>query len=72
MATRFWGCSDCVTPNPPDMADQEAFSQRLGWEVSFSEFIGSGTCNVDDALRPIYEEANQVLGREFEYPEKLK
>ncbi len=65
-----WAPPWTITANPPDMADREAFSQRLGWEVGFSEFIASGTWDVDDVLRPIYEEAGRVLGREFEYPEK--
>ncbi len=65
-----WAPPWTITANPPDMADREAFSQRLGWEVGFSEFIANGTWDVDDVLRPIYEEASQVLGREFEYPEK--
>ncbi len=65
-----WAPPWTIAANPPDMADREAFSQRLGSEVGFSEFIASGTWDVDDVLRPIYEEASQVLGREFEYPEK--
>jgi len=43
-------------------------SQQLGWELGYSEFIINGKWNVDDVLRPIYEEASQLLGREFEYP----
>jgi ribonuclease Z len=54
---------------PPEMADRAAMSQQLGWELGYSEFIINGKWNVDDVLRPIYEEASQILGREFEYPE---
>ncbi len=40
----------------------------LGWELPFSEFIASGKWDVDDVLRPIYEDAGRALGREFKYP----
>ena len=36
--------------------------------IGFSDFTKSGFYNVDDALRPIYEEASEVVGREFTYP----
>jgi hypothetical protein len=44
--------------------------QRLGWDGAFTDFIASGKWDVDDVLRPIYEEASRVMGRQFEYPEK--
>jgi ribonuclease Z len=31
--------------------------------------IEAGRWDVDDVVRPIYEEAGEALGREFEYPE---
>jgi ribonuclease Z len=43
-------------------------SEELGWELGYSDFIGNGVFDVDDVLRPIYEEASQVVGREFIYP----
>ncbi len=64
-----WAPPWTITPNPPDMADREKFKQRLGWDGRFTDFIASGKWDVDDVLRPIYEEASQKLGREFEYPE---
>jgi ribonuclease Z len=56
--------------SPPDMADRAAMSQRLGWEIGYSDFVRNGAFDVDDVLRPIYEEAGRVLGREFPYPER--
>ena len=55
---------------PPDLADRQVASKRLGWELGYSDFIAAGKWNVDDVLRPIYEEASEILGREFEYPEQ--
>ena len=37
--------------------------------MAFSDFTESGYMDVDDVLRPIYEEASEVMGREFPYPE---
>jgi ribonuclease Z len=53
---------------PPDMADRKAASEKLGWQLGYSDFIASGTWDVDDVLRPIYAEASEILGREFKYP----
>ncbi len=55
---------------PPELADRDALSQQLGWELGYSDFIQNGKWDVDDVLRPIYEEASRVLGREFPYPER--
>ena len=38
--------------------------------VGYSPEIEAGRWNVDDVIRPIYEEAGEALGRKFEYPEK--
>jgi ribonuclease Z len=65
-----WSPPRVVPPGPPDMADRVAFSEKYGWEVGYSEFITGGMWDVDDVLRPIYEEASRVLGREFPYPER--
>ena len=44
-------------------------AQDLGTErSSTSDFIEGGVFDVDDVLRPIYEEASRKLGREFVYP----
>ena len=41
---------------------------RLEEALEFSEFTKAGYLDVDDVLRPIYEEASEVVGREFPYP----
>ena len=53
---------------PPKPSDRDRFSERLGWEIGFSEFILGGMWSVDDVLRPIYKEAEEAVGREFPYP----
>ena len=63
-----WSPPGVQTPDLPSKADQDAFSERLGWELPYSEFIVSGKWEVDDVLRPIYEEASEAVGREFPYP----
>jgi len=58
---------------PPSLEDRTAFAKEYGLDqkkVGFSDFTKSGSWDVDDALRPIYKEASEVLGREFKYPEK--
>ena len=53
----------------PSLEDREEFAQRTGVEVTgFSDFTESGYWDVDDVLRPIFEEASEALGREFPYP----
>jgi ribonuclease Z len=36
--------------------------------VGYSPEIAAGRWDVDDVIKPIYEEASEALGREFEYP----
>jgi ribonuclease Z len=36
--------------------------------IGYSDFIANGKWNVDDVLRPIYQEASAAVGREFPYP----
>ena len=38
--------------------------------VGYSPEIEAGRWDVDDVVRPIYEEASEALGRKFEYPTK--
>jgi ribonuclease Z len=38
--------------------------------VGYSPEIEDGRLDVDDVIRPIYEEAGEALGKEFPYPEK--
>lgn len=52
-----------VTPAlPPDPADR----------VPYSPEIEAGRYNMDDVIRPIWEEAGRALGREFVFPEMEK
>jgi ribonuclease Z len=56
----------------PSPDDRKAFAKDNGLDeskVGFSDFTRAGFWNVDDVLRPIYEEASEVLGKEFPYPE---
>ena len=57
-----------MEPALPDRADLDAVSERLGWDLPYSDFIAGGKWDVDDVLRPIHEEAGEVMGREFPYP----
>jgi ribonuclease Z len=52
--------------NPPAAYPPEPVSadDRIGYSAE----IEAGRWNVDDVVRPIYEEAGEALGREFEYP----
>lgn len=70
---RTWAPPPAAPAQPPKMEDRTAFAKEVGLSeesMAFSEFTKSGFWNVDDALRPIYEEASEVLGRDFPYPEK--
>ena len=56
---------------PPGKDDKEVFAKN--WDLptealGYSDFIAGGKWNVDDVLRPIYEDASKKLGREFPYP----
>jgi len=57
----------------PQENDRAQFSKNTGVPVEalrYSDFIIEGRWGeVDDALRGVYKEASEVLGREFEYPE---
>jgi ribonuclease Z len=56
---------------PPKPEDKNVFAKNRSVPVEalqFSEFIKNGSWNVDDVLRPIYQEASEVVGREFPYP----
>jgi ribonuclease Z len=70
---RTWSPPLAAPAESPSLDDRVAFAERAGLpveEIGFSEFTQSGFWNVDDALRPIYEESSQPLGREFPYPER--
>jgi ribonuclease Z len=62
-------------PQPPGGdTDKQQFSKDMGVPIEamrYSEFIASGQWpEVDDALRGVYKEASEALGREFPYPER--
>ena len=53
----------------PKQEDKDAFAKKVGVEtIDFSDFTKSGYWDVDDVLRPIYQQASETLGREFPYP----
>jgi ribonuclease Z len=65
-----WSPPSASAAIDPSMTDRDAFSERLDWEVGYSDFISSGKWDdVDEVLRPIYEEASKATGREYKYPE---
>ena len=54
---------------PPRIEDRAKVAEKLGVEsLDYSPFIAEGVWDVDDVLRPIYEEAGEQLGRKFPYP----
>ncbi len=62
-------------PMPPGGdADRQIFSENSGVPVDalrYSDFISSQRwTDVDEALRGVYREASDALGREFPYPER--
>ena len=63
-------------PKLPQKGDRERFSRDSGVPVEamlYSDFvIGGRWGEVNEALRRIYEEASEKLGREFPYPETTK
>ena len=63
-----WAPPGTIEAIPPQLSDRDAYSERLGWTLPFSDFIEGGKWDVDDVLRPIYEEAGEALGRKFTYP----
>ena len=52
----------------PQLSDRDPFIEKLGVDLEFSEFIANGKWDVEDVLRPIYEDAGKALGRGFPYP----
>jgi ribonuclease Z len=54
---------------PPDLADRDAESERLGWKIDYSDFIRGGKLDYRDVIEPIYREASEAVGRELPYPE---
>ena len=68
---RTWSPPLAAPAVPPDPKDRETFAKNYGLPteaIGYTDFIAKGKWNVDDVLRPIYEEASKALGREFPYP----
>jgi ribonuclease Z len=61
-------------PELPGKDDREKYSKEMGVPVKsmvYSDFIKEGQWGeVDEALRGVYKEASEKLGRKFEYPTK--
>ncbi len=59
-------------PKLPQEGDREQFGKSTGVPVEamlYSDFVIEGRWGeVDEALRGVYEEASEALGREFPYP----
>ena len=53
----------------PDLADRKGESERLGWEIGYSDLIENSKLDYRDVIEPIYQEASQAVGREIPYPE---
>jgi ribonuclease Z len=54
-----WAAPMASPPVPPDPKDR----------VGYSPEIWAGRLDMDDVIRPIYEETSEALGKEFKYPE---
>ena len=63
--------ANAIAP-PRGDADRELYSENSGValeDMIYSDFIINERWNgVEDALRGVYKEAEEVLGREFPYP----
>ena len=61
-------------PELPRKDDRENYGKEMGVPVEslgYSDFIKEGRWgDVDEALRGVYKEASEKLGRKFEYPTK--
>ncbi len=68
---RTWAPALAQPAQAPSLDDREEFAERVGIDIDdigFSEFTNDGFWDVDDVLRPIFEEASEALGQEFPYP----
>jgi ribonuclease Z len=69
-----WSPPRTSPAEPPKESDRAQFSKESGVPpeaMTYSDFIKGGTWDgVEPALRGIYQEASEALGREFPYPEK--
>jgi ribonuclease Z len=63
-----WAPPTTIPNEVPKPSDRDEFSEQLNWKLPYSDFVLSGKWDVDDVLRPIYEQAGEALGKEFPYP----
>ena len=69
LAVSVLGIGGCQSQEDRDAAIRREFAKKVGVEtLDFSDFTKAGFWDVDDVLRPIYEEASEALGKEFPYP----
>jgi ribonuclease Z len=70
-----WSPPFAAPAAPPGENDRAAFAEKKGLAVDaigYSDFITGGKWNVEDVLRPIYQEASNAVGRELPCPEKQR
>ncbi len=60
--------SPAQAPKPDDKQTYAKMQNMPVESLEFSDFTKSGYLDVDDVLRPIYEEASEAVGRDFAYP----
>ena len=64
-----WAPPLAAPAEPPVPDDRNKIAEKVGVEtLDYSEFIQSGHWDVDDVLRPIYQDASEKFGKEFPYP----
>ena len=64
-----WAPPLAAPPQPPVPEDRDKIAEMVGVDtLDYSDYIKSGFWDVDDVLRPIYEDASEKLGKEFPYP----
>jgi len=68
-----WSPPLTMAPQPPKASDRDGFAEKIGVDtLDFSDFTKAGYWDVDDVLRPIYQDASKKFGREFPYPGDAK
>ena len=66
---RTWAPVAAAPAQLPDLKDKEEFAKKVGVDsLDFSKFIADGVWDVDDVLRPVYEDVSKDIGREIKYP----
>lgn len=65
---RTWAPPGVIPAEPPKASDRDKYSERLNWKLPYSDYIVNGKWDVDDVLRPIFEEASKATGQDYPYP----